>query len=226
MSHSLLRRQLYPTEQPGASGIDKVASDGPPQSRSGPRRGNGMRTNVKVRERKATIGDLTAIRHLRQASLRVLAAEAYDRAAIESLTQDTSIDDAGMVRDGALFVLELDGEVVACGGWAVDMPQSVAGDRAALDQRGPHSAWVQSLHVDPGFAREGFGSRLMSLLEREIAARGFGGVQIAATLNAMPFCTAMGYRPLGLIRELVPGSAHVAGAIMAKPVAARLAVAA
>jgi hypothetical protein len=66
----------------------------------------------------------------------------------------------------------------------------------------------------------------MSRLEREIAARGFGEAQIAATLNAMPFCMAMGYRPLGLVRDLVPGGAHAMGAIMAKPIAARLAVAA
>ncbi len=185
-----------------------------------------MRRRVNVRERKATIGDLTAIRHLRQASLRVLAAEAYDRSAIESLTQDTSVDEARMVRDGTLFVLELDAEIVACGGWSASEPQCVSGSREDIGLDEPGTAWVHSLHVDPGFARQGLGSRLMSLLEREIAARGYHAIKIAATLNAMPLCTVMGYRPLGLVHELVPGSEHVIGAIMAKPVAVRFAQAA
>lgn len=184
--------------------------------------GNVMHARSKVRERKAAIGDLVTLGHLREASLRVLAADAYDATAIGMLIRDLSAGDAAMVRDGTLFVLELGGEIIACGGWTADLP----GGRAALDQAGPSSAWIRSLHVDPGFAREGYGSRLMRLLEREIALRGFDVVQIAATFNAMPFCTARGYRPLSLIRELAKGGANVVGAIMAKPVAVRLAAAA
>jgi GNAT superfamily N-acetyltransferase len=185
-----------------------------------------MHARSKVRERKAAIGDLVTLGHLREASLRVLAADAYDAAAIGMLIRDLSAGDAAMVRDGTLFVLELEGEIIACGGWTADLPPSIAGGRAALDQAGPSSAWIRSLHVDPGFAREGYGSRLMRLLEREIALRGFDVVQIAATFNAMPFCTARGYRPLSLLRELAKGGANVMGAIMAKPVAVRLAAAA
>ncbi len=171
-----------------------------------------MRASLKCSRAKATIGDLTAIRHLRQASLRVLAAEAYDRAAIESLTQDTSIDDAGMIRDGTLFVLELDGEVVACGGWVVDMPQPspVSGRRSisVVRIRLGFNLFMSTLALrvkgsDRVLCRcSSARSRRADLARREIAA----------TLNAMPFCTAMGYRPLGLVRELVPGSAHVIGA--------------
>ena len=49
--------------------------------------------------------------------MRILAAETYDRAAIESLIQDTSTDVADLIELGTLHVLVLDGEIVACGGW-------------------------------------------------------------------------------------------------------------
>lgn len=165
-----------------------------------------------VCQRRAISEDLENIGHLRQAAMRILAAETYDRAALESLIQETSTDVADLIELGTLHVLVLDGEIVACGGWWTDKTR----DRAS----------IECIHVDPGFAREGLASRLLAIVEAEVENWGHSEVEVSATLNAMPFFTAMGYHPERVVRGMVVGKPHVVGTVMSKPVSARIAVAA
>jgi N-acetylglutamate synthase-like GNAT family acetyltransferase len=165
-----------------------------------------------VRQRRATAQDLANVRHLRQAAIRVLAAETYDPAALESLIEETGTDAADLIEMETLHVLELDGEIVACGGWWT----SEGRDRAS----------IECIHVDPGFAREGLASRVLAIVEAEVAGWGHREVEVSATLNAMPFFTAMGYRPERVVRGMVEGSPCVVGVVMAKRLTARVAAAA
>jgi hypothetical protein len=66
----------------------------------------------------------------------------------------------------------------------------------------------------------------LSLVEAEVAAAGYSQVEASMTLNAMPFFTAMGYRPQRLVRPDGLGSPLVTGTIMTKCIEAPMAAAA
>ncbi|HKZ97098.1 MAG TPA: GNAT family N-acetyltransferase [Hyphomicrobiaceae bacterium] len=182
-----------------------------------------MRVTDRVRARRATKADAAILKNLQEASLRVLAAEAYDRAALESFIRHAGTMDGALIEDGTFFVLELGGEIVACGGWTSRAPSYEAFSLENAGNAGANRATVRSIYVDPGFARQGLGTRVMQLVERDIAAAAYEESHLTATLNAMPLYGRLGYRPSRIVRLELPDRRVFTGVAMSKPLAAPLA---
>jgi ribosomal protein S18 acetylase RimI-like enzyme len=66
------------------------------------------------------------------------------------------------------------------------------------------TAFVHANYVHPKAVRRGIGKQLMALAELSLRDRGAHEVQLHATLNAVPFYTALGYRELGLTGNRLP----------------------
>jgi len=56
---------------------------------------------------------------------------------------------------------------------------------------------VDGLYVDPPFSRRGIGSRLLDVVEAELARAGWSEVRLEASPNAHNFYRKRGYLPLG-----------------------------
>ena len=137
-----------------------------------------MDIRSRARIRRAREQDTGAIAALSETAFRTLAAETYGPEEIEALLRKArSTRPAAERRD---FVVELAGEIVACGTAVLDSSQS-----ASLD----------GLAVDPRFARRGLATLIVEALEADLWAAGVEQVRIVATLNALPFATRLGFRP-------------------------------
>ena len=75
---------------------------------------------------------------------------------------------------------------------------------------------IEAIYVDPDWERRGIGTALAGMLENDVRARGLPWVVSDASLNAVPFYHALGFRQVALDRhELAPG-VHIACAVMEK----------
>ncbi len=53
---------------------------------------------------------------------------------------------------------------------------------------------LYSLFIDPGFDRQGLGTRLVAFIEAHAVARGIAELRLSAALSARPFYERLGYR--------------------------------
>lgn len=70
-----------------------------------------------------------------------------------------------------------------------------------------HGDGIYALYVHPRYARHGVGTRLLAVAERRAARRGVTRVWLDATLTALPFYRARGYRRIrrhAVVRHGVP----------------------
>jgi putative acetyltransferase len=141
-----------------------------------------MKSRVRVRIRAAAPEERDTLAAFKSASLRCLAVEAYEPAAIEAHIRTR----VGNNRATTSLVLESGRRTTAFASWS-------PGNEG-------HAA-VSDLYVHPMFARKGFSRRLLMALERDAASHGHREIGVSATLNAMPFFSAMGYRPTEILRE-------------------------
>ncbi len=84
-----------------------------------------------------------------------------------------------------MFVAERDGEVVG------------------FSQFDPAKGEVEALYVLPEAAGTGVGRALLSRAEEEAGTLGIERLLLSSTLNAEPFYTRLGYRPLGRAKHAI-----------------------
>jgi ribosomal protein S18 acetylase RimI-like enzyme len=83
----------------------------------------------------------------------------------------------------------------------------------------PEEAVIEAIYVDPDWERRGIGTALARVLEDDVVARGFPWLVSDASLNAVPFYQALGFRQVALDHhELAPG-VHIACVVMEKHLA-------
>jgi GNAT superfamily N-acetyltransferase len=80
----------------------------------------------------------------------------------------------------------------------------------------PDEAVIEAIYVDPDWERQGIGTALALALENDVRERALPWLISDASLNAVPFYLAMGFRQVALDHhELAPG-VHIACAVMEK----------
>ena len=106
--------------------------------------------------------------------------------------------DSELVRDGTYFVVEADGDLVACGGWSrrgtLFGGDDIPGRSATLLQPGVDPARIRAFFIDPAHPRRGLASALLSASETAARAAGFTALTLMATLPGAPFYAAAGFR--------------------------------
>lgn len=113
--------------------------------------------------------------------------------------------DSQLITDGTYFVVELEGEVVGCGGWS-RRATLYGGDQTT--QRSPRlldpateAARVRAMYTHPAHARRGIARLILELCEQAASAEGFTTVELMSTLSGEPLYEACGYRALERVED-------------------------
>ena len=158
-----------------------------------------------------------------KASARELGAAFYDARQNAGFEEHVAKVDPQLVDDGTYFVVELDGEVAACGGWSRRDKLFTGNDASAGGARlldpSHEPARVRAMFVSPRFARRGLGRRILEACEAAARAAGFTRVELMATLPGVPLYRAAGYVDQERFDVLLPDGVALPCIRMVKPIA-------
>lgn len=173
--------------------------------------------------RVATPEDASRVDALMKKSTAVIFPRYYDEQQVASSILHVAAVDRMLLEDGTYFVLESDGEPVACGGWSrrdrLFTGTDTAGDARPLDPaREP--ARVRAMFVHPAWARRGLGRAILDRCEADARAAGFGAVELMATLPGEPLYAACGYTVVERCDLHLPDGVTIGAAKMSKALAA------
>jgi GNAT superfamily N-acetyltransferase len=147
--------------------------------------------------RVATLEDEDAVESLMKASAKALFPLFYDERQAASAVEYVAQADPLLLRDGTYFVLESDGEMVACGGWSRrDRMHTGSGDSdddARLLDPTTEPARVRAMFVRGDWTRLGLGRRILEACEAAARREGFSRTVLNATLAGLPLYEAYGF---------------------------------
>ena len=146
--------------------------------------------------RRATADDVPALETLIAESARGLGQRDYSPTQIEAAIGTAWAVDRHLIQDGSLWIAEMSGDMVGCGGWsrrrAVVGASTTACDTDMLSP-GDDAARIRSFFVHPRWARRGIGTALLKKCEEEARAAGFHAVELLATLPGERLYASRGY---------------------------------
>ena len=150
--------------------------------------------------RHAREADIRAIEKLIPLSVRALQASFYTPAQMQAALGPVFGVDRQLIRDGTYFVIELDSQIVGCGGWSKRRSLfggdcERAGEDSEMDPR-RDAARVRAFFVHPDWARQGIGRSLLTASEQAIFEAGFRNIELVATLAGEPLYESSGYTPV------------------------------
>jgi GNAT superfamily N-acetyltransferase len=146
----------------------------------------------------------------------------YDEQQAASAIRYVPEVDTMLLGDGTYFVIEADGEAIACGGWSRrdrlytgsgDSP----GDVRLLDPE-TEPARVRAMFVHPEWTRRGLGRRIHEACEDAARREGFRQLALLATLAGVPLYEAYGFRAVGERDAVLPDGVRLPCVAMEKPV--------
>jgi len=175
-------------------GYDRAVDPGQTISSGG---SGGSRKN-EARVRPATRADIPRLSQLIERSVRRLQRDDYTEPQIEGALESIFGVDTTLIDDGTYLVVEIESEIVACGGWS-KRKTLFGGDRwtqrendvldPAID-----AAKIRAFFVDPGWARRGLGTLLLESCEHAARAAGFRRFEMGATLTGVRLYERRGYK--------------------------------
>jgi GNAT superfamily N-acetyltransferase len=124
----------------------------------------------------------------------------YDAQQVASSIRHVAEVDPMLLEDGTYFVLESEGEIVACGGWSRrDRLYTGSGesdeDSRVLDPA-TEPAKVRAMFVRADWTRRGLGRRILEECETAARQEGFTTLALGATLPGLPLYLAFGFEPI------------------------------
>jgi GNAT superfamily N-acetyltransferase len=166
--------------------------------------------------------DKPALNALIRASGIGLSAGFYTDEQAAAITREVFGVDSALVADGTYFAIELDGVIVACGGWskrATDFggDQAKSGSDRPLDPA-TEPARIRAFFVDPALPRRGLGSMLMEHCTAAALSNGFKALELVSTMPGVPLYVRHGFRPLEDITLPLSGGVSVALTRMRKEI--------
>jgi GNAT superfamily N-acetyltransferase len=172
--------------------------------------------------RVATGGDAAALEALMKASTRDLFPAFYDERQTASSIEYVARVDRTLLDDGTYFVIEVDGEPVACGGWSRrDKLYSGSADQEGRDRLldpATEAAHVRAMFVRSDWTRRGLGTRILEASERAARAAGFRRLTLGATLPGLPLYERFGFRETIRGTILLPDGVALEYVEMEKPI--------
>lgn len=153
---------------------------------------------MDVTIRKATLADVPRLREIIEASVRGLQAQDYSAAEIEGALASVYGVDSQLIADGTYFAAQTEqGHIVGCGGWS-KRKTLFGGDQYAARQDSllnpeHDAAKIRAFFVDPRWARQGIGTRILGTCEQAAISAGFRRLEMGSTLSGVPFYRAKGY---------------------------------
>jgi GNAT superfamily N-acetyltransferase len=150
--------------------------------------------------RPAVPADIPVLTSLIAASVRELQAQDYTSSQLEGALASVYGVDTQLIADATYFVAEVDGIIVACGGWS-KRKTLVGGDHCegredSLLDPARDAAKIRAFFVHPEWARRGIGTRVLEACESAAVAEGFTRFEMGATLTGVALYKARGYREI------------------------------
>ncbi len=130
--------------------------------------------------------------------------------------------DRTLIDDGTYFVIEANGELVACGGWSrrdklYTGSGDAAGDARLLDPAS-EPARVRAMFVRADWTRRGLGTRILEACQAAARAEGFRVLGLVATLPGLPLYERFGFLVTERVEVRMPDGTSIACAAMERPV--------
>lgn len=143
------------------------------------------------------MADCPAITRLVAESARGLGKPDYTDEVIEAALKGIWGLDTQLVKDGTYFLVYVDNEFAACGGWSFrttlfGSDNDASRDAARLDPA-TDPARIRAFFVLPEYARRGIGSALIKRCEKEARKAGFRSLALGSTLPGLPLYAAHGF---------------------------------
>jgi GNAT superfamily N-acetyltransferase len=144
----------------------------------------------------------------------------YTKEQAQAVTRHVFGVDTQLVADQTYFLIERDGELVACGGWSkrstlFGADRTKQGADPLLDPA-TEPARIRAFFVDPAAARQGLGRMLLRHCADAAAAGGFHTLELAATMPGVPLYLACGFEVVEPFEITLPGPIQVPLARMRK----------
>jgi GNAT superfamily N-acetyltransferase len=121
----------------------------------------------------------------------------YDERRAASAVRYVAEVDPTLLADGTYFVLEVDGEPVACGGWSrrdrLYTGSGGADDDGRMLDPATEPARVRAMFVRDDWTRRGLGRRIIDECESAARREGFRRLVLGATLPGVPLYLACGF---------------------------------
>jgi GNAT superfamily N-acetyltransferase len=175
--------------------------------------------------RLAEADEADAIDALMKESTAGLFPASYDAAQTASSIRYIASVDRTLIADGTYFVIEANGELVACGGWSrrdkLYSGSAEGADDARLLDPASEPARVRAMFVRPDWTRRGLGTRILEACEAAARAEGFRKLALVATLPGLPLYERFGFRVTQRQEVLMPDGNAVAAAAMEMPLPPR-----
>jgi GNAT superfamily N-acetyltransferase len=172
--------------------------------------------------RLATAADQDSIDGLMKASTRAIFPAFYDERQTASSVIHIAHVDPMLIDDGTYFVVEADGEIVACGGWSrrdkLFSGSAEQEGRARLLDPATERARVRAMFVRGDWTRRGLGTRILAAYESAAANEGFTGLALMATLPGVPLYTRHGFREVERGPITLPDGVELDGVAMEKEI--------
>ena len=149
--------------------------------------------------RHASPADLSAVDALLSRSYPRLLAADYPPSTLVLAVPRIMRARPELLAAGTYFLAEdPEGRVLAAGGWTRAAPSRMPG----LEDTGH----VRHVATDPGVVRRGVGRALMSRVMQDARGAGMQWLDCLSTRTAVPFYTALGFKPLHVVEvTLAPG---------------------
>jgi N-acetylglutamate synthase-like GNAT family acetyltransferase len=148
--------------------------------------------------RLAGIDDVPELTALIAASVRILQAPDYTESQREGALASVYGVDTQLIEDQTYFVAEVDGTIVACGGWSKRKTlfgaDHCAGREDSLLDPSTDAAKIRAFFVHPDWSRHGIGTKVLEACESAALAAGFRKFEMGATLTGVALYKARGYR--------------------------------
>lgn len=163
--------------------------------------------------RTARADDVPALQRLIVRSARELSIPYYTPEQTEAAIRHVFGVDSQLIADRTYFVIESNGQVVACGGWSKRRTlfggdQTKAGPDPLLDPAA-EAARIRAFFVDPRMARRGLGRRLMAECVSAARAAGFKALELVSTLPGEPLYLASGFTVVERFELSLPENVRV-----------------
>ena len=171
--------------------------------------------------RLARLDDAEAIDALMKLATRDLFPLVYSPEQTASAVRYVATVDRQLIADGTYYVFEIDGELIACGGWSKRAKLYTGSGDAEGDDRlldpATEPAHVRAMYTRPDWTRRGLGRRILEACEIAARADGFRTMNLGATLPGLPLYEDFGFVATGEEDVAMPDGVTLACVWMTKP---------
>jgi GNAT superfamily N-acetyltransferase len=204
--------------------VSEVASEGGDVAVSEPESRREGEAGVP-HQRLARPDDVDAIHALMKSSVLALFPAFYDDRQTASAAVHVAHPDLTLIDDGTYFVYEVDGDIVACGGWSRRDKLYTGSNPGDSDARlldpGTEPARVRAMFVRSDWTRRGLGRAILEACEAAARDEDFRMLALRATLPGVPLYAANGFIGLETVALTMPDGVSIDTVTMERPVTPR-----